>query len=98
VDAADPRVEAKLEAVQKILEELHLNETPRLLVLNKSDLIPPHEAESLGKRFGGIAVSAATRQGLTDLIHAAEERLGRERPFVKEYGQPATEEATAGAT
>jgi GTP-binding protein HflX len=97
VDAADPRLEAKLEAVEKILEELHLNETPRLLVLNKSDLLPPHEAESLARRFGGIAVSAATRKGLPDLIHAAEERLGRVKPFVKEYGNT-TKEAVAGVS
>jgi GTP-binding protein HflX len=98
VDAADPRLDAKLQAVEKILEELHLNETPRLLVLNKSDLLAPHESESLAKRFAGIAVSATTRKGLPDLIHVAEERLGRVKPFVKEYGQPTTEEATAGAS
>ena len=98
VDAADPQLESKLQAVEKILEDLHLNESPRLLVLNKVDLLPEHEAEALVKRFGGIPVSAATRKGMSDLIHAAEERLGRERPFVKEYGEKETEEATAEAS
>ncbi|HVG10537.1 MAG TPA: GTPase HflX [Thermoanaerobaculia bacterium] len=87
VDVADPHVEQKLKAVETILEELHLNETPRLLVLNKADLLEEHEVEAFAKRFGGIAVSAKTRKGLKDLIHAAEERLGREKPFVKEYGE-----------
>jgi len=87
VDIADPHVEQKLQAVQKILEELHLSETPRLLVLNKADLLAEHEIEAFARRFGGIAVSAVTRRGLKDLIHAAEERLGREKPFVKEYGE-----------
>ncbi len=97
VDVADPHLEQKLQAVEKILEELHLNETPRLLVLNKADLLAEHEVEGFAKRFGGIPVSAVTRQGLKDLIHAAEERLGREKPFVKEYG-PQSEEAAAEAS
>jgi GTPase len=87
VDAADPRLEAKVEAVQKLLEELKLEEVPRLMVLNKADLLEPHEAEALSHRYGGVAVSAIRRQGLSDLIHAAEERLGREKPLVKTYGE-----------
>jgi GTP-binding protein HflX len=87
VDAADPRLEQKLGAVERILEELHLNEVPRLVVLNKTDLLEPHEAEALARRFGGVAVSAAKRTGLAALVQAAEERLGREKPLVKTYGQ-----------
>ncbi|MES1243026.1 MAG: GTPase HflX [Acidobacteriota bacterium] len=97
VDAADPRLEAKKAAVEGILEELELHEIPRLLVLNKVDLLPEHEVETLSKRYGGIPVSAVTRKGLPDLIHAAEERLGRERPFVKEYGPGPAEGVTAEA-
>ena len=93
VDAADPHLEQKLQAVEKILEDLHLNETPRLLVLNKADLLAEHEVEGFAKRFGGIPVSAVTRQGLKELIHAAEDRLGREKPFVKEYGEKSDEAA-----
>jgi GTPase len=89
VDAADPRLEPKLEAVERILEQLHLAEIPRLLVLNKADLLEPHEAEALAHRFNGVAVSAAKRRGLGDLIHAAEERLGRGKPLVKKYGREA---------
>jgi GTP-binding protein HflX len=87
VDAADPRLEPKLEAVQRILEQLHLADIPCLVVLNKTDLLEPHEAESLAHRFTGVAVSAAKRRGLGELIHAAEERLGREKPLVKTYGE-----------
>jgi GTPase len=95
VDAADPRLETKKAAVESILEELDLHEIPRLLVLNKIDLLPEHEAESLIKRYDGIAVSSVTRQGLPELLRVAEERLGRERPFVKEYGEKAGEGVTA---
>ncbi|HSK77815.1 MAG TPA: hypothetical protein VLQ45_15290, partial [Thermoanaerobaculia bacterium] len=82
-------LEQKFEAVQKILESLHLADIPRLVVLNKADLLPPHEAQGLAARYKGIAVSAVKRTGLTDLVHAAEERLGREKPLMKEYGEGA---------
>jgi len=86
VDASDPRLEQKLEAVESLLTELKLADSPRLRVLNKTDLLEPHEAEALARRFGAVAVSAAKRKGLADLIHAAEERLGREKPLMKTYG------------
>ena len=95
VDAADPRVEQKLEAVERILAELHLDAIPRQVVLNKADLLPPHQAETLAKRYGGVLVSAVKRTGFAELIHAAEERLGREKPLMNEYGkaeEPAAEQ------
>src|SRR5947199_2616909 len=87
VDAADPRLEAKLEAVERLLTELHLEEIPRLRVLNKTDLLEPHEATALAHRFQGVPVSAVRRQGLAELVHAAEERLGREKPLMRTYGE-----------
>ncbi len=89
VDAADPRLEAKLEAVEKILGDLKLAEVPQLVVLNKADLLPSGAAEALARRFAGIAVSATRRTGLERLIHAAEERLGRGEPLVRERGAAA---------
>ena len=95
VDASDPRLEAKLEAVERLLTELHLAEIPRLLVLNKTDLLEPHETEALARRFGAIAVSAVKRKGLAELIQAAEERLGREKPLMKTYGAEGKEPLAA---
>ena len=85
MDAADPRLEQKLEAVEKILTELHLDESPRLIVLNKSDLLEPYEAAALARRFAGVAVSAVKRHGLDELIQAAEDKLGRVKPLMKTY-------------
>ncbi|HEX2252120.1 MAG TPA: GTPase HflX [Thermoanaerobaculia bacterium] len=84
VDAADPRLEDKLRAVERLVEELKLSEIDRLIVLNKADLVPPGELEALVKRYDGVAVSAVKRQGLERLIAAAEERLGRRRPLMAE--------------
>ena len=85
-DAADPRLDHKLEAVRGILGELHLAEVPELVVLNKADLLPRHEAQALAKRHGGVPVSALHRSGLDGLIAAAQERLGMTAELGKRVG------------
>jgi GTP-binding protein HflX len=86
VDVADPRLEQKYEAVVRILEELKLDGIERLVVLNKADLVDPEQVAAWVARYQGVAVSAAKRTGMTDLIKVAEERLGRAEPLVKRYG------------
>ncbi len=82
LDVADPRLEAKAEAVSSLLDELGLAGIERLTVLNKADLVSPAEAAAWARRYGGIAVSASRREGLAELVAAAEERLGRARPLL----------------
>ena len=77
VDASDPDLERKLDAVDRLLEDLHLAHIPRLLLLNKTDLVAPAEVSGLVRRHDGLAVSAHARTGLTSLIAAAEARLGK---------------------
>jgi GTP-binding protein HflX len=85
VDAADPRREDKIKAVERILGELDLDGVEKLLVLNKADLLPDGEAERLAAQHDGVAVSAVKRKGMSDLIRAAEERLGRTEPLIRDY-------------
>jgi GTP-binding protein HflX len=85
VDVADSRLEQKYEAVVRILEELKLDGIERLVVLNKADLVDPEQVAAWRARYDGVAVSAAKRQGMGELIRAAEERLGRDEPLVKRY-------------
>ena len=56
------------------------------MVLNKADLVPEPEAAALACRHLGVAVSAARKRGLRELVAAAEEALGRGRPLMPEYG------------
>jgi len=79
VDAADEHLEQKVQAVERLLEELDLGEIPRLTVINKADLLPEGQAEAIAQRYEGVAVSALRRKGFRELIHAAEERLTAER-------------------
>jgi GTPase len=75
VDAADPELERKLTAVEALLADLELTEVPRLVVLNKVDLLDAETAQGLAARFDGVALSAEKRQGLDELIATAEARL-----------------------
>lgn len=46
---------------------IHAEELPRVLALNKADLVGPEELASLRARLGGIPISAAAGEGLDKL-------------------------------
>jgi GTP-binding protein HflX len=68
VDAADPAHEEQIETTVELLRELDLLAVPRLLVLNKADMLDPVEAENIAHRHGGVAVSATQRDSVRALI------------------------------
>lgn len=86
VDSADPHMEVKIAAVEKLLEELSIEEIPQLMVLNKADRLTPAEAEALEARHNAVAVSALKRQGLPKLVAVAEQRLGDGRKLMRQEG------------
>jgi len=75
VDAADPARDAQVAAVERILESLGLQETPRLLVWNKADRVAAGDLALLLRSRGGVAVSALERQGFDALLHKADRTL-----------------------
>ncbi len=75
VDAADPARDAQIEAVETILHSLDLSSTPRLLVWNKVDRLAQEEIDGLLHDHGGVAISAAERQGLDALLEKSERTL-----------------------
>ncbi|MES1208423.1 MAG: GTPase HflX, partial [Pseudomonadota bacterium] len=81
VDASDPAHEQQIAAVEKILGELGLAETPRLLVWNKVDLLSPVEQAQLPRGEGkrpAVLVSAQDRDSTGPLLDAIEDALWRE--------------------
>jgi GTPase len=72
VDASDPNMDRKMDAVGRVLTDLELGSIPRLVVMNKADLVEPSFIESLCARHEAVAVSAIKREGLGKLIEAAE--------------------------
>jgi GTP-binding protein HflX len=75
IDAADPQLDSRIETTHALLEQLGLLALPRLVVLNKADLLPAGQAEQIAKRFDGVAVSAMDRNTLHPLLVAIESSL-----------------------
>jgi GTPase len=75
VDASDPAHDAQIEAVERILGSLELGGTPKLLVWNKCDRLAPDQRAPLLRARGGVAVSAARKEGFEQLLIAAEREL-----------------------
>jgi GTP-binding protein HflX len=91
VDASDPRHEEQIAAVEAILRDLGLAGKRRVLVLNKIDRLPPGEGAAAAHRRDAVAISAATRAGIDDLLHACDRLLWADRrvPFAEvEAGAP----------
>jgi GTP-binding protein HflX len=93
VDAADPAREAQAQAVEKILTDLGLAETPRLLVLNKMDLVPEEEREAVLREARppgaapAIGISAQDARTTPPLLAAIEDALWREGRIMAPEGQ-----------
>jgi GTP-binding protein HflX len=75
VDAADPDNEQQIAAVERILTDLGLAETPRLLVMNKVDLL---DGAGGPIPLPGIPVAAVDRATLPPLLAAIEMALWKE--------------------
>ena len=84
VDASLPEEErdAQMAAVDDVLEQIGAGELPRIVVLNKCDLVDADDRQRLRNRLpDAIQVSAHTREGLDDLeLAIAEHFAGRFEP------------------
>ena len=87
VDAGNPRFEEQITQVENILEELGLADKPRLLVFNKSDLLPElkrrdllafMKVRQLARRLGAITVAARDAKSLEPLLAEMERRFWAE--------------------
>ena len=75
VDAATPGAPDRVAAVQRVLADLEL-EVPGQVVLNKLDAADPQVAAELALRYGALAVSAVTGEGLPALKADLAAKLG----------------------
>ncbi|MBW2504368.1 MAG: GTPase HflX [Deltaproteobacteria bacterium] len=75
IDLSNPRFAEQILAVERILRDLNLAETPRLLVFNKIDLVPEAEVLPLCRRYDAIPISARKRETFGPLIDEMEERF-----------------------
>jgi GTP-binding protein HflX len=74
VDASSPQSLAQIESVEKILQDLDLNRIPRIIVLNKADLLDENSLEALERQIKldkdaeSVAISAIHSKTLKSLI------------------------------
>jgi GTP-binding protein HflX len=97
-DAADPRLDERIRAVEALLGDLRLLSKPRLLVLNKVDRLSEGQGQALAHARDGVAVSALERRGLEALLHRCDRMLwaeGRVSFAEVEAGAPVPEAALA---
>jgi GTPase len=87
IDASDSRHDEQAEAVERVLCELEVRDTPRLLVFNKADCAP-EGAKSLAVRDDGVAVSSVTREGFPELLARCEEVLWKRGKVLAPGEQP----------
>ncbi|HUO69928.1 MAG TPA: GTPase HflX [Solirubrobacteraceae bacterium] len=80
VDASVPEEEllAMTTAVEDVLQEIGAHEARRVLVLAKADLIDEERRAELANRHrDGVLVSAATGEGLSELVERIEDEFAR---------------------
>lgn len=99
VDAGNPRYLQQIESVKEVLSELGFNQIPRLLVLNKADLVSAESLRALQRQAGCadardcVAISALRPQTLLPMLENAgamlsrnliETNVGRESDYLRE--------------
>lgn len=75
VDGSHASHGQQIMAVDAILTGLGYDTIPRLLVLNKIDLVPESERRALALRHGALAISSVTRMGLDTLLRKIDAML-----------------------
>ncbi len=79
VDVSNPRFEQQMESVDTILNEIGLDHIPRLVVLNKVDLVNPLWARSMAARFDAVLCSAINPDSFSELLGEIEKRVWGDR-------------------
>jgi GTP-binding protein HflX len=70
-DAASPEVDDQIGAVRQVLGEIGAGDLPEVLTLNKIDLIDQHARRAIaGRHRGSVPISAATGEGVPQLLDA----------------------------
>ncbi|MCP9438399.1 MAG: GTPase HflX [Nitrospira sp.] len=72
VDASAMDIDMQIAAVTDIIQDLNLDNVPRVLVFNKCDRLPVHHVEALCRRYRAIGISALQPQTWPPLLEVIE--------------------------
>ncbi|QQR91970.1 MAG: GTPase HflX [Myxococcales bacterium] len=75
IDASDPSQDQHIETTEKLLSELGIDQTPRIMVYNKSDQLTDTEIGALQQRTETVVVSALILGSLLPLLELLKSRL-----------------------
>jgi len=79
-DASSPLSAEQDAQVERVLKELEADKKPRLRVMNKMDLLPAAQRDSLRDDTSTIHLSAAKGSGISTLLERMDEMLEADRP------------------
>jgi len=77
IDSSNPAFETQMQAVEKLLERLGLNDVPLIRVFNKQDLLDSEIANNISERYHGIGLSALNSKTFPTLVAAMEDEILR---------------------
>ena len=78
IDVSNSQFENHIKAVDKILEDLEINDKPQIMVFNKTDRFSDKALlQTLCRRFDAVAISAPDKATLSGLLHKIETLLFR---------------------
>ena len=86
VDISSDNFEERMEAVNRLLREIGLEDKEQLLVFNKVDKVDAQTERALCERFDAIGISALDLETTKPLIDELEKRLFRQKR-AQAYGQ-----------
>ncbi len=79
IDGASDEAAVHVVAVERVLAQLGVSETPTLRVVNKIDAVPPERWGTLGAEHDAMICSARTGEGLQELLWELERTLFQQR-------------------
>ncbi|MFQ5353631.1 MAG: GTPase HflX [Thermodesulfobacteriota bacterium] len=91
VDISSPYFVKRMETVEGIFQEIGIDEIPRLLVFNKTDLVDKRELKALLRRYGAIGICARDPGTLTPLLKSLEVRLWPREDYAYEASESGEE-------
>ncbi len=75
VDISSPDFEDRINTVERMLAGLNLSEKRQILVFNKIDKVEKTFAEQMEMRYGAMAISCVTGEGVDQLVRGIEMEL-----------------------
>lgn len=77
IDCSNPSFETQMNAVEKLIERLHLIDIPMIRVFNKKDMVDSETVEHICARYDGIGISAINSKTFPPLVNRMEDEILR---------------------